>query len=200
MPLRDKSLTPTQASAPYKERPVPGSERGDLGLVPGCTWGGEVDPLRFVSSAACCLQYRGKLIQFLKSSSCYKATELRSRLQVTTLFEELVVVYSKLRDHKCALHILINQLSDHGSAEAYCVENFSWEDNPFHVLLEEYLTTSASAPYLKAALDLLESHPTRVDPVHVLEILPSTLPVAQLQKFLLQVSEILGIVVLTTRM
>ena len=68
---------------------------------------------------------RKKLIEFLKSSNYYKATELRSRLQVTSLFEELVIVYSKMKDHKCALHILVNQLSDHSKAEEYCVDNYS---------------------------------------------------------------------------
>ncbi len=57
------------------------------------------------------MQMRGKLIEFLRTSAYYRPTDLRLKLQTTTLFEELVIVYSKMSDHKCALNLLVNQLS-----------------------------------------------------------------------------------------
>ena len=60
--------------------------------------------------------------------------------------------------------------------------------NPFHILLDQYLQLGGtSSPYLTSAMDLLQCHPTMVDPVHVISVLPQSLLLGKLEKFLLQV-------------
>ncbi len=75
---------------------------------------------------ALCDQFRGKLLTLLRTSMYYDAISLLDfLLRCPTLFEERVVLYQRVGDHRRALGLLVYELADHPKAEAYCVEQYN---------------------------------------------------------------------------
>ena len=71
------------------------------------------------------VQYRGKLINVLRNSNFYDAVVLLDMLrQCPTLYEERVLLYERVNDHRRALSLLVNELANHPEAESYCVRQF----------------------------------------------------------------------------
>jgi tetratricopeptide (TPR) repeat protein len=66
---------------------------------------------------------RVKLLAFLKSSDHYHVPTVLARLSNSTLYDESVVLYSKLGRDDEALKILIYQLDDTQAAERYCFDH-----------------------------------------------------------------------------
>jgi hypothetical protein len=78
-------------------------------------------------------QFRGKLLTLLKMSKYYDPVSLLDfLLRCPTLFEERVLLYERVGDHRRALELLVKELADHPKAEAYCVEqyNCAWTPSP----------------------------------------------------------------------
>lgn len=86
------------AGGTHRVRAEPGSEPGKLGLM------------------------RGKLVRLLVVSDRYDVRVLIAATATTTLFEERVVLHSKVGEHRAALRLIVYELSNTSEAEAYCEE------------------------------------------------------------------------------
>lgn len=111
------------------------------------------------------------------------------------LLLERATLHGKLEEHDQALHILVHQLRDFRSAEAYCTWASSSRDFPhqqrlFHKLLEVYLDSgglaaaSGDGDLKMAAVDLLNRHGEVFDGVRVLRLLPEDWSLQLLRPFL----------------
>jgi Vam6/Vps39-like protein vacuolar protein sorting-associated protein 39 len=64
---------------------------------------------------------RKSLLRFLTASAHYHEQELISRIGDIQLYEELIILYSRLGRHADALKVFIYKLKDHAGAAKYCV-------------------------------------------------------------------------------
>lgn len=100
------------------------------------------------------------------------------------LLLERATLHGKLEEHVKALHILVHQLKDFASAEAYCIwasesRDTAYRQQLFHNLLGVYLDRQSQGASVRgsgelemAAVDLLNRHGEAFDPVQVLKMLP----------------------------
>lgn len=111
------------------------------------------------------------------------------------LLLERATLHGKLEEHDKALHILVHQLRDFPSAEAFCLWASSSRDSAyrqqlFHLLLGVYLDGSPpgqsgdSGELEMAAVDLLNRHGEVFDAVRVLRMLPEGWSLQLLRPFL----------------
>ena len=109
------------------------------------------------------------------------------------LLLEQATLHGKLEDHGKALDILVHQLRDYGSAEAYCLwassssSSSSSRQHLLHLLLDLYLDGGAgerSGDLEMAAVDLLNRHGDQFDAVRVLSVLPEGWSLQLLKPFL----------------
>lgn len=111
------------------------------------------------------------------------------------LLLERATLHGKLEEHDKALHILVHQLRDFPSAEAFCIWASSSRDSAyrqhlFHLLLGVYLDGSPpgqsgdSGELEMAAVDLLNRHGEVFDAVRVLRMLPEGWSLQLLRPFL----------------
>lgn len=114
------------------------------------------------------------------------------------LLLERATLYGKLEEHDKALHLLVHELRDFPSAEAYCVWASSSRDSAyrqqlFHLLLGIYLdgnpagnpqAAAGSGDLAMAAVDLLNRHGEVFDAVRVLRMLPEGWSLQLLRPFL----------------
>lgn len=112
------------------------------------------------------------------------------------LLLERATLHGKLEEHDKALHILVHQLRDFRSAEAYCTwvsctRDFPQQQRLFHKLLEVYLDGGCATPAASgdgdlkmAAVDLLNRHGEVFDAVKVLRLLPEDWSLQLLRPFL----------------
>ncbi len=100
-----------------------------------------------------------------------------------------------MEEHDKALHILVHQLRDYPSAEAFCTWASSCRDSAyrqklFHLLLGVYLDGNQTAAggdsgeLALAAVDLLNRHGEVFDAVQVLRMLPEGWSLQLLRPFL----------------
>lgn len=112
------------------------------------------------------------------------------------LLLERATLHGKLEEHDKALHILVHQLRDFRSAEAFCTwasssRDFPYQQRLFHKLLEVYLdggcmaaAGSGDGDLKMAAVDLLNRHGEVFDAVVVLHLLPEEWSLQLLRPFL----------------
>lgn len=111
------------------------------------------------------------------------------------LLLERATLHGKLEEHDKALHILVHQLRDFQSAEAFCTwasscRDSSYQQRLFHMLLEVYLDGNGTAvgsgdgDLKMAAVDLLNRHGEVFDAVRVLRLLPEGWSLQLLRPFL----------------
>lgn len=111
------------------------------------------------------------------------------------LLLERATLHGKLEEHDRALHILVHQLRDFRSAEAFCTwasssRDFTYQQRLFHKLLEVYLDGGCAAggsgdgDLKMAAVDLLNGHGEVFDAVRVLRLLPEEWSMQLLRPFL----------------
>jgi hypothetical protein len=62
----------------------------------------------------------------------YECSSLLSRIKDTNLFEERVILHSKLSQHENSLNILIFDLKNFESAEKYCLNTYPTSLNDIH--------------------------------------------------------------------
>ena len=141
-------------------------------------------------------QVRAKLLAFLKESDHYHVPSILARLSKSTLFNECVVLYSKLGRDDEALKILVHKLADTEAAEQYCFDNWDrHEDSPplLLTLLKVYLShddmtiedsKQTSDSLRREAIGLVERHAKSMPPTKVLEILPNSFPIVAVQNYL----------------
>ncbi|XP_062303319.1 transforming growth factor-beta receptor-associated protein 1 homolog [Osmerus eperlanus] len=139
---------------------------------------------------------RDKLQLLLRESSLYRVQLLLGKIQDSEqLLLERATLHGKLEEHDRALHILVHQLKDFPSAEAYCVWASSSRDPAyrqrlFHLLLGVYLNQDlppavpGGGRLEMAAVDLLNRHGEAFDAVRVLSMLPEGWSLQLLKPFL----------------
>jgi len=138
-----------------------------------------------------CAEPRRRFQSFLRTSQRYEVETILNDIRGLGLWEEEVILLSKLRDHRGALGVIVLNLRDFSRAETYCSQ---WHDPgeaqvAYMSLLEMYLNPpDASPPLFKEAMRLLSTQNTFIDPVQVLDSLsadtPLELAVAPLQRIL----------------
>ncbi|KAM9409528.1 transforming growth factor-beta receptor-associated protein 1 homolog isoform 2-T3 [Pholidichthys leucotaenia] len=144
---------------------------------------------------------REKLQALLRESSLYRVQFILGKLEnCEQLLLERATLHGKLEEHDKALHILVHNLRDFPSAEAFCLWASSGRDSAyqqelFHLLLGEYLDGSpgkaqtatagvGSGELEMAAVDLLNRHGEVFDAVRVLRMLPEGWSLQLLRPFL----------------
>ncbi|KAI9839506.1 MAG: hypothetical protein M1819_002131 [Sarea resinae] len=152
--------------------------------------------------------WRERTLSFLRASDNYSKVRVLSQLprDDPDYYEARAIVLSKMGQHKQALEIYVFKLEDFAKAEEYCnyvhmSENLqnpetkgaeyvpiagSEERKPsiYHTLLSLYLTPpQPHKPNWPPALDLLSKHGSRLPASSTLDIIPSTLPVKELEDY-----------------
>jgi len=153
--------------------------------------------------------WRDKLLKFLKTSTFYMPERLLSYFPSNQFFEERAILLGRSGRHEDALAIYVLVLDDLVEAEAYCERvindpNASEDAKQvFLYLLKLYLDPHSagsdslrtpvnasgtrslnSSERVRHALRLLEAHPGSIDTVKALEMLPSSIPIADVCRFL----------------
>ncbi|KAL1983675.1 hypothetical protein VTN96DRAFT_10104 [Rasamsonia emersonii] len=152
------------------------------------------------------LAWRGKLLEFLKSSSQYSPAKMLDRLprDDPDFYEARAIVFSKMGQHRQALEIYVFKLKDPEKAEEYCnhvhrtEETSTAEAAPLQcfaptdaedakpsiylTLLSLYLSPPHGyEPQYGPALDVLAKHGSRLPANSTLNLIPETLPVRELE-------------------
>eukprot|EP01113_Clastostelium_recurvatum_P023907 TRINITY_DN2852_c0_g1_i2.p1 TRINITY_DN2852_c0_g1~~TRINITY_DN2852_c0_g1_i2.p1 ORF type:complete len:622 (+),score=131.51 TRINITY_DN2852_c0_g1_i2:148-1866(+) len=135
---------------------------------------------------------RGKLLSFLEQSNFYSPGRILSKFihsfQEETLYEERAILLSRIGKHDQALNIYAHKLHNYDMAEEYCGRHYNPDNEEsrdvYLQLLNVYLHPPAGiAPMIQPAMTLLSKHHQRIDTPRALSLLPSALPIAQLQPF-----------------
>ncbi|XP_068616411.1 transforming growth factor-beta receptor-associated protein 1 homolog [Brachionichthys hirsutus] len=139
---------------------------------------------------------RERLRALLRESDLYRVQFLLGKMEnCEQLLLERATLHGKLEEHDKALHILVHELKDFPSAEAFCTwasscRDPAYQQRLFHLLLGVYLDgnqTAAgggSADMKMAAVDLLNGHGEVFDAVRVLSVLPEGWSLQLLRPFL----------------
>lgn len=143
------------------------------------------------------LKARERLQAMLRESSLYRVQYLLGKMDnCEKLLLERATLHGKLEEHDTALHILVHELKDFLSAEAYCIwasenQDAAYRQKLFHLLLGVYLdpqsqgTSAGGGGELEmAAVDLLNRHGEVFDAVQVLNLLPESWSLQLLRPFL----------------
>ena len=157
------------------------------------------------------LERTNKTLNFLRSSKYYQAYKALSQLDKDdpNLYEARAIVLSNMGQHKQALDIYVFKLQDASKAEEYCnqvyisdslekahavtpgpissVTKSDPEEEPpsiYHTLLSLYLSPPPPhKPQWGPALNILAKHGARVPASSVLDLIPESLPVAELESY-----------------
>ena len=133
---------------------------------------------------------RKKLVDFLRSSKCYKPSGMLSWFPRDELLEERAILLSHINQHTQALMIYAHKLHDPLIAERHCDEHYNpnSKDTKFIYLdlLRVFLRPAAelkAEPMVKAALDLLTRHHARIPAAEALALLPPNTSISELLPF-----------------
>ncbi|KAG7199401.1 hypothetical protein KM043_014032 [Ampulex compressa] len=157
---------------------------------------------------------RQKLQQFLEKSACYIPETILVHFPFDSLFEERAIILGRLGRHQQAISIYISLLNDIPRALQYCDSVYarhqsqdsaekqkqSDDAEEIYVLLIQQLLhpdnegvlmagcssemQKTTQPDLEMALQLLEQHASKINPLKALDILPDTVPIGRLKHFL----------------
>ncbi|CAG8620842.1 4772_t:CDS:10 [Paraglomus brasilianum] len=127
-------------------------------------------------------------LQFLEESSYYIAEKILGHLPMDDYYEARAILLSRLGQHDQALNIYVHKLKDEQLAEEYCLKIYNEADekakNVFLSLLRVYLRPKSGEPVMiEPAIRLLSRHGAHVDASKALDMLPPSIEVAQLYKF-----------------
>ena len=135
---------------------------------------------------------RTRLQSILVESDLYRIPLILGKASEAQLFEEQVILHSKLGEHEKALSILVKNLNDSKAAKEYCLtkskNDLVLRRQLFQELISVYLQDISSNKNSKestaAVVELLNQHPEDFEPERVLRILPSDWSIAILSQFL----------------
>lgn len=126
---------------------------------------------------------RAKLYKMLEESTFYSPDRMLEEFPTNMLLEERALILGRLKKHDKVLAVYIQVLGDVTKATAYAEANFKDDENIFHTLIKCILVPPAQPPYegvalhpdfvqvnRKVALDLLNSHATKIDPFEIFEV------------------------------
>uniref|UniRef100_T1IQM8 CNH domain-containing protein n=1 Tax=Strigamia maritima TaxID=126957 RepID=T1IQM8_STRMM len=145
---------------------------------------------------------RIKFINLLNSSSFYVPESILVHFPINCLFEERAVVLGKLGRHEQALAIYSLVLQNIELAVEYCGKCYNKDNQDVYLTLFKMYICPAkhllegmppefvnSKPNLPIALQLLKDYSTKINPLKAIELLPNSLPLKELQRFLENVLE-----------
>eukprot|EP00042_Codosiga_hollandica_P055770 m.788291 g.788291 ORF g.788291 m.788291 type:complete len:902 (-) comp59192_c1_seq12:2409-5114(-) len=133
---------------------------------------------------------RLKLLRFLQKSSSYAPEQILSRcIAINGLFEERAILLGRIGRHEQALTIYVYKLGNHSMAEEYCTQHYNKDkENSRDVylhLLKAYLQPSnGETANVDAALKILHQYHSKIDASRAIQLLPTSLKIAELQGFL----------------
>ncbi|XP_043251331.1 vam6/Vps39-like protein [Colletes gigas] len=154
---------------------------------------------------------RQKLLQFLEKSMYYTPETILIHFPFDQLFEERAIILGRLGRHQQVISIYASILNDIQKAVDYCQNVYDKyqktadkqkqsddADKVYGMLIQqllyphnEVLKTVCNPeiqrtvqPDLEMALEILEKHASRIDPLKVLDILPDTIPIGRIKHFL----------------
>lgn len=157
---------------------------------------------------------RQKLQQFLEKSAYYTPETILVQFPFVCLFEERAIILGRLGRHQQAISIYVNLLNDIPRAIQYCNNVYTryhnedkadkqkqsdGADEVYIMLISQLLKPDkegallagcdpkvqhAAQPNPEMALQLLEEHASKIDLLKALEILPDTVPIGRIKRFL----------------
>ncbi|XP_053974319.1 vam6/Vps39-like protein [Hylaeus volcanicus] len=155
---------------------------------------------------------RQKLQQFLEKSVYYTPETILVHFPFDNLFEERAIILGRLGRHEQAISIYISILNDIPKATEYCHNVYNRyqktadkqkqsddADKVYVMLIQQLLKpdndgvlkTGCSSeiqrtaqPDLEMALELLEKHASKINPLKALDVLPDTVPIGRIKHFL----------------
>ncbi|KAL1955248.1 hypothetical protein VTO42DRAFT_8907 [Malbranchea cinnamomea] len=153
--------------------------------------------------------FKVKFLDMLKISAQYSPAKMLDRLprDDPEFYEARAIIFSKMGQHRQALEIYVFKLNDHKKAEEYCNQIHLQDDTTatlsspqthhqlapseseadshpsiYHTLLSLYLSPPHGYdPQYGPALEILARHGSRLPAGSTLELIPETLPVADLE-------------------
>ncbi|KAI5072328.1 hypothetical protein GOP47_0012434 [Adiantum capillus-veneris] len=118
---------------------------------------------------------RERLQVFLESSEKYDPSTVLALILDSDFWREQAILYRKLGEETRVFQILALKLGDIEAAERYCAE--LGRPDAYMRLLDMYLKPGdGREPMYNAAVHLLQSHGTSLDPLQVLEALSPDMP------------------------
>ncbi|EDW95878.1 vam6/Vps39-like protein [Drosophila yakuba] len=140
---------------------------------------------------------RAKLYKMLEESNDYSPDRVLEEFPTNMLLEERALILGRLKKHDNVLSIYIHVLGDVVKATTYAEAHYKEDKHLFHTLIKCILTPPTQPPYdgvplhpdfsqvnLRVALEILNTHATKIDPFEIFEHLPDDLPMPQLEKYL----------------
>lgn len=157
---------------------------------------------------------RQKLQQFLEKSAHYTPETILVHFPFDSLFEERAIILGRLGRHQQAISIYISLLNDIPRAIQYCQNVYTRyhnqnrtdkqkqtdnADEVYVLLIQQLLKPDnegvlmagcnaeiqrTAQPDLEMALQLLEEHASKINPMKVLEVLPDSVPIGRITRFL----------------
>ncbi|XP_076620743.1 vacuolar protein sorting 39 [Colletes latitarsis] len=154
---------------------------------------------------------RQKLLQFLEKSMYYTPETILIHFPFDQLFEERAIILGRLGRHQQVISIYASILNDIQKAVDYCQNVYDRyqktadkqkqsddADKVYGMLIQQLLNPHNEVlktvcnpeiqrivqPDLEMALEILEKHASRIDPLKVLDILPDTIPIGRIKHFL----------------
>ncbi|XP_078041472.1 vacuolar protein sorting 39 [Augochlora pura] len=155
---------------------------------------------------------RQKLQQFLEKSAHYTPETILVHFPFNNLFEERAIILGRLGRHQQVISIYVNLLNDIQKAIEYCHNVYTkyqnniekqkqsdGADEVYLMLIQQLLKPDDKGvlmtgckpelqrtmqPDLEMALQLLEKHASKINPLKALDVLPNTVPIGRIKCFL----------------
>lgn len=156
---------------------------------------------------------RQKLQQFLEKSAYYTPETILVHFPFDCLFEERAIILGRLGRHQQAISIYISLLNDIPRAIQYCQNVYTRYQNQdcaekqqtdnvdevYVLLIQQLLKPDnegvlmagcnpefqrTAQPDLEMALQLLEEHASKINPMKALKVLPDSVPIGRIKHFL----------------
>ena len=135
---------------------------------------------------------RDTLQDILQQSNLYRIPLILGKAVDAELFEEQVILHSKLGEHEKALSILVHKIGDPKAAKDYCLSksegDLLFRRQLFQFLINVYLQdislNKGASESSTAVIELLNHHPEDFEPDVILRNLPSHWSVSHLLPYL----------------
>lgn len=126
---------------------------------------------------------RAKLYKMLEESNDYSPDRLLEEFPTNILLEERALILGRLKKHDNVLSIYIHVLGDVAKATAYAEAHYKEDKHIFHTLIKCILIPPTQPLYdgvplhpdfsqvnRDVALEILNTHATRIDPFEIFEV------------------------------
>jgi len=127
-----------------------------------------------------------KLQTLLQVSNRYDGETLLAHIVQLPLYEEQVLLYTKLRKYSEALLVIVEKLNNNSRAEQYCTDHFEQDKKITFSLLQIYMSQNLQKEdqYIpKNAWNLLCTRANELNPYDVIPLLPPEMPISLLSDY-----------------